>query len=120
MIALYHWVQKSECLLRKEEKAFDRMLIHALRPRIPVNIKPTFTRDRICSDPFENGSTMVRIHLDYTGLVRNWNGIVPYGFTFISGPIWYQMQIQSVLDPPRVDRLGGDTCSYVFPQTWLT
>ena len=26
------------------------------------------------------------------GPVRNWNGTVQYGITFISGPIWYQME----------------------------
>ena len=55
--------------------------------------KATFTRDQICSDPFGIGSTMVRIHSVYTGPIRNWNGTVPYGITFISGLIWYQIAV---------------------------
>ena len=43
--------------------------------------------DLIGSDPFRIGSTMVRIHSVSIGLVRNWNSKVPYGITFISGPI---------------------------------
>ena len=58
--------------------------------------KATFTRDRICSDPFGIGSTMLQIHSVYTGPVRNWNGTVPCGITFISGSIWYQ-----IADPIR-------------------
>ena len=50
-----------------------------------------FTRDRICLDLFGIGSTMVQMHSVYTGPVRNWNGTVPYGITFISGPFWYQI-----------------------------
>ena len=53
--------------------------------------KAMSTRDRICSDPFGIGSTMVRIHSVYMGPVRNWNGTVPYGIPVISGPIWYQI-----------------------------
>ena len=45
----------------------------------------------ICSDPFGVGSSMVRIHSVYTGPVKSWNGTVPYGITFVSGPIWYQI-----------------------------
>ena len=44
-------------------------------------IKATFTRDRIFSDPFGIGSTMVRIHPVYMGPVRNWNCMVPYWIT---------------------------------------
>ena len=39
---------------------------------------------------------MVQIHRVYTGPVRNWNCVVPYGITFISGPIWHQ-----IADPIR-------------------
>ena len=42
------------------------------------------------------GSVLYRIHSVYTEPVRNWNGTVPYGITFISGPIWYQ-----IADPIR-------------------
>ena len=42
-----------------------------------IDIKATFTRNRINSDPFGIGSTMVRIQPVYTGPVRNWNGMVP-------------------------------------------
>ena len=52
--------------------------------------KATFTRDRICSDPFGIGSTLVRIHSVYTGPVLKWKGTVLHRITFISGPIWYQ------------------------------
>ena len=41
--------------------------------------KAAFTRDRICSDPFGIGSTMVRIHSVSTRPVRNWDGTVSYG-----------------------------------------
>ena len=41
-------------------------------------------------------STMVRIHPVDMGPVRNWNGTVPYGTTFITGSIWYQ-----IADPIR-------------------
>ena len=54
-------------------------------------IKATFTRDRICSDPFGIGSALVRIHSVYTGPVLNWNGTVPHMIAFISGSIWYQV-----------------------------
>ena len=50
-----------------------------------------FTRYQIGSDGFGIGSTMVWIHSVYMEPVRNWNGMAPYGITFISGPIWYQM-----------------------------
>ena len=43
--------------------------------------KATFTRDRICSDPFGIGSTMVRIHSVYIGPVRNWNCTAQYWIT---------------------------------------
>ena len=61
-----------------------------------VEIKVTFTRDRICSDPFGIVSTLVRIHYVYTGPALNWNGTIPHRITFISGPIWYQ-----IADPIR-------------------
>ena len=51
----------------------------------------TFTRDQIRSGLFRIGSTMVRIHSVYTVPVRSWDGAVPYGIAFMSGPIWYQM-----------------------------
>ena len=47
-------------------------------------VKPTFSRDPLCSDLFGIGSTVVRIHSVYTGPV-------PYGITFKSIPIWYQI-----------------------------
>ena len=42
------------------------------------------------------GSDMFRsvwdqIHSVYMEPVLNWNGMVPYRITFISGPIWYQI-----------------------------
>ena len=39
---------------------------------------------------------MVQIYSVYKRSVRNWNGTVPYGITFISGPVWYQ-----IADPIR-------------------
>ena len=39
---------------------------------------------------------MVRIHSVYTGPVRDWNGTVPYGITFVGEPVWYQ-----IADPMR-------------------
>ena len=65
--------------------------------------KATFTRDRICSDHFGIGPTMVQIHSVYTGPVQNCNATVPYGI-ITSGPIWYQ-----VADPIRT----GSTRSHV-------
>ena len=41
------------------------------------------------SDMFR--SVWDRIHSVYRGPVRTWNGTVPYGITFISGPIWYKI-----------------------------
>ena len=55
------------------------------------HILVTFTRDHISSDQFGIGSTMVQIHSVYKGSARNWNGTVPYGITFISGPIYCQI-----------------------------
>ena len=69
-----------------------------------TDFQATFTRDRICSDQFGIGSTMVRIHSAYTGPVRNWNGKVPQWIPFLSEPIWYQMA-----DPIRI----GSTRSLV-------
>ena len=44
-----------------------------------------------CLNPFGIGSIRVRVHSVYMEPVRNWNGTVRYGITFISGPVWYQM-----------------------------
>ena len=59
--------------------------------------KATFTWNWIHSDPFGIGFTMVLIHPAYTGPVRIWNGTVPYGISFVSGSVWYQMT-----DPIRI------------------
>ena len=71
---------------------FIRASLHSIRqscgPDI-MKVKATFTRDRICSDPFGIGSTIVWIDSVYTGPVRY--GTVPYEITFISGRIWYQI-----------------------------
>ena len=56
-----------------------------------MNTKAAFTRDRICSDPFGIGSTLLRIQSVHTGPVLNWNGTVQHKNTFISGLICYQI-----------------------------
>ena len=43
-------------------------------------------------DPYVIGSIQVRIHSVYTGPVLNWSGTVPHRITFISGPIWHQIE----------------------------
>ena len=70
---------------------FVRELQQELAYQRPVLTLATFTWDRICSDPFGIGSTRVGIYSVYTGPFRNWNSTVPYGITFIIGPIWYQI-----------------------------
>ena len=76
----------------------QKMMGHAIGDEVDyqngkhsTDFKASFTRDQIYPDPFGIGSTIVRIHSVYTGPVRYWNGIVPYGITFTSGPIWYQI-----------------------------
>ena len=56
-----------------------------------MSTKATFTRDRVCSDPFGTGSTLVTIHTVYTRPVPNWKGTAPRRIIFISGLIWYQI-----------------------------
>ena len=60
--------------------------------------KATFTLDQICSDPFGIGSTLVRIHSVYTGLVRNPNGTVPHKITLHK---WTHLVPDSGSDLPR-------------------
>ena len=68
----------------------NAMLEKYLRRNTTVSM---FTLDRIYSDLLGIASTMVWIHTVYTGLVGNKNSMIPYCITFISGPIWYQIQV---------------------------
>ena len=59
----------------------------AIKKPFHLHLKVMSTHGQICSDLFVIRSTVVRIHSVYMGLVQNWNGTMPYEFTFISGPI---------------------------------
>ena len=50
-----------------------------------------YVQIRLGSNPL-HGRDLLCLH----GPVRNWNGTIPYGITFISGSIWYQ-----IADPIR-------------------
>ena len=52
-----------------------------------TSLRAMFIWDQICSDQFRIGFSLVRIRSVYTGLVRNWNGVVLHRITFINEPI---------------------------------
>ena len=59
------------------------------------------SRDRICSDPFGIGSTLV-VYSVCMGPVLNWNGMVPQRITFVRDPFGTRQQIQLPVPPGLV------------------
>ena len=57
-----------------------------------------------------------QIHSVYNGSVRNWIGTVPYGITFISESIWYQIAdpIHNLSTRSRVKKAISVPIVYLF------